>query len=223
MFYDCDALVDVFIPETVKRIEQYAFSECESLKNVVLPVSINFIGDAAFYDCYYLESIMYMGSQSGWDAVNCGADWCTNAGTSTQNGFCALMYLDGEYVPGADEDNGTEGLSFILNNEGNGYEFITEEFTLFNGASLISDYTDTYVLVTLADGSQIKVTQSQPDASGTISVNWNDNNNIVVSVNQTDVIFGQQTIVDFVQETVRVEDMMLGLVNSFIYRCFSNY
>jgi hypothetical protein len=111
----------------------------------------------------------------------------------------------------------------MMNNEGNGYEFITEEFTLFNGASLISDYTDTYVLVTLADGSQIKVTQSQPDASGTISVNWNDNNNIVVAVNQTDVIFGQQTIVDFVQETVRVEDMMLGLVNSFIYRCFSNY
>lgn len=121
MFYDCDALVDVFIPETVKRIEQYAFSECESLKNVVLPVAINFIGEAAFYDCYYLESIMYMGSQSDWDSVRCGNDWCTNAGTSTQNGFCALMYLDGEYVPGVDEDNGTEGLSFILNNEGSGY------------------------------------------------------------------------------------------------------
>ena len=111
----------------------------------------------------------------------------------------------------------------MMNNEGNGYEFITEEFTLFNGASLISEYTDTYVLVTLTDGSQIKVTQSQPDASGMISVNWNDNNNIVVAVNQTDVIFGQQTVVDFVQETVRVEDAMFGLVNSFIYRCFSNY
>ena len=77
--------------------------------------------------------------------------------------------------------------------------------------------------MTLADGTQIKVSENETDASGVVTVNWNDNNNVVVTVNQTDVLLGQTAIVDFVTESVRVEEAMFGLVNSYTYRCFSNY
>ena len=92
-----------------------------------------------------------------------------------------------------------------------------------NASSLLSEYADNYILVTLADGSTIKVTENEVDPSGLVSVNWNDNNNIVVSVNQTDISLGQQTTVDFVMSTVRTEELMYGLVNSYTYRCISKY
>ena len=94
---------------------------------------------------------------------------------------------------------------------------------MFDGVDLISEYSDEYILVTLADGSQIKVTATEPDTTGVVTVNWNDNNHVVVTVNQTDVHLGQKTVVDFVIESVREEDLMFGLVNSYTYRCFSNY
>ena len=67
------------------------------------------------------------------------------------------------------------------------------------------------------------MTENEVDPSGLVSVNWNDNNNIVVSVNQTDISLGQQTTVDFVMSTVRTEELMYGLVNSYTYRCISKY
>lgn len=147
-------------------------------------------------------------------SFNAYLDWHgTEATEYIYNGCGGADYLESSLT----NQNG------MMNNDGNGYEFISEEFTLFNGARLISEYTETYVLVTLADGAQIKVTQSQPDSSGTVSVNWNDNNNIVVTVNQNNVAFDQQTVVDFVQEIVRTEELMLGLVNTYTYRCFNNY
>ncbi|MBR5004615.1 MAG: hypothetical protein IKY14_04060, partial [Erysipelotrichaceae bacterium] len=147
-------------------------------------------------------------------SLNLYLDWYgTDAADSIYSGCGGASYLESSLT----ERNGT------LNAEGNGYESLSEVFTLYNGASLITEYTETYVLVTLADGTRIKVTPSQPDASGRVSVNWNDSSNIVVSVSQTHVSFGQQTVVDFVQESVRGEEMMMGLINSYTYRCFSKY
>ena len=111
----------------------------------------------------------------------------------------------------------------VPNNTDSGYDSATEEFSFMNASSLLSEYADNYILVTLADGSTIKVTENEVDPSGLVSVNWNDNNNIVVSVNQTDISLGQQTTVDFVMSTVRTEELMYGLVNSYTYRCISKY
>ena len=147
-------------------------------------------------------------------SLNLYLDWYgTDAADSIYSGCGGASYLESSLT----ERNGT------LNAEGNGYESLSEVFTLYNGAGLIAEYTETYVLVTLADGTRIKVTPSQPDSSGRVSVNWNDSGNIVVSVNQNHVSFGQQSVVDFVQESVRGEEMMMGLVNSYTYRCFSKY
>ena len=112
---------------------------------------------------------------------------------------------------------------FVLNSTNDGYDTISEEFTFTDGASLIDDYYEEYILVTLADGTQIKVTETEPDTSGRVAVNWNDNNNIVVSVNQSDVLIGESTIVDFVVQYTRGETEMLGLINHYTYRCYSNY
>lgn len=111
----------------------------------------------------------------------------------------------------------------VANADNTGYASTSEEFTLFNGSDYVSEYSNEYILVTLADGTQIKVSEDETDASGVVTVNWNDNNNVVVTVNQTDVLLGQTAIVDFVTESVREEEAMFGLVNSYTYRCFSNY
>lgn len=111
----------------------------------------------------------------------------------------------------------------VPNSTNSGYDSVTEEFTFVEGSNLLSEYTNEYVLVTLADGSQIKVTETELDPTGLVSVNWNDNDNIVVTVSQTDVSLGQLTTVDFVIESVREEDMMYGLVNSYVYRYMSKY
>ena len=45
------------IPDSVKRIEGYAFSDCTSLTSVTIPNSVKSIGDCAFSFCYSLTSI----------------------------------------------------------------------------------------------------------------------------------------------------------------------
>jgi hypothetical protein len=111
----------------------------------------------------------------------------------------------------------------VPNSTNTGYDEVIEEFTFVDGTSMLDDFGQQHVLVTLADGSQIKVTQTEEDTSGTVTVNWNDNNNIVVTVHQTNVAIGQSTVVDFVYEMVRDEPEMMGEVNHYTYRCFSNY
>ena len=113
--------------------------------------------------------------------------------------------------------------TIVPNSSNTGYDSVSEEFTFENGTDLLNAYSTQYVLVTLADGSQIKVTQDAPDESGVVSVNWNSSNNVVVTVNQSSVSLGQTTIVDLVDESVRTEDMMLGMIVNYTYRCFSNY
>ena len=50
-------LTSVEIPDTVTRIERYAFYECKRLTKVVVPDSVTYIGFGAFYHCRELVSI----------------------------------------------------------------------------------------------------------------------------------------------------------------------
>lgn len=45
------------IPDTVKRIDHFAFCECMWLSDIVIPNSVESIGDSAFYNCFSLTSI----------------------------------------------------------------------------------------------------------------------------------------------------------------------
>ena len=54
LLYGCSATV---IPESVRRIDDYAFCGCEGLTDLVLPDHIDAVGDGAFSECSDLTSV----------------------------------------------------------------------------------------------------------------------------------------------------------------------
>jgi len=88
---------DVTVPNTVTRIESYAFENCEQIKTVALsekttricwgafwncnrlasitiPVGINNIEDYAFCGCYCLKKVYYSGTSAKWKKIRIGSD-----------------------------------------------------------------------------------------------------------------------------------------------------
>jgi hypothetical protein len=80
MFYGCDSLRHIDIPQSVQTIEHHAFSgaglkeihlpdhltsignyafhSCGGLKSITIPGEVRFIGDGTFGDCEYLEEVV---------------------------------------------------------------------------------------------------------------------------------------------------------------------
>lgn len=161
----------------------------------------------------YIRGRMSSDSQSGLE-LHAYLDWlATDYEEMIYTGCVGAGYLESSRT----------NQQLVPNSTNTGYDEVTEEFTFVDGTSMLDDFGQQHVLVTLANGSQIKVTQTEADATGTVTVNWNDNNNIVVTVKQANVAIGQSTVVDFVYEMVRDEPEMMGEVNHYTYRCFSNY
>lgn len=59
MFFYCDFLTGIVIPETVERIGERAFFACVSLKSVRLPDRVVDVGSNAFAGCTALEEIVF--------------------------------------------------------------------------------------------------------------------------------------------------------------------
>lgn len=57
VFWDCDSLRSISIPESVIIIGELAFADCDSLKSISLPESLIGIGDLTFANCRALTSI----------------------------------------------------------------------------------------------------------------------------------------------------------------------
>lgn len=57
IFYGCDALPEIIIPESVTSIGDYAFADCDALPEVIIPESVTSIGRGAFYSCSNMTSI----------------------------------------------------------------------------------------------------------------------------------------------------------------------
>ena len=57
VFYKCNNLTSITIPESVTSIGVYAFSGCTSLTSITIPNSVTSIGDEAFCACTGLTSI----------------------------------------------------------------------------------------------------------------------------------------------------------------------
>lgn len=56
-FLDCSGLLSVVIPNSVTSIEKSAFSKCDNLNSVTIPNSVVTIGEYAFYNCNGLISL----------------------------------------------------------------------------------------------------------------------------------------------------------------------
>ena len=50
-------ITSIILPNTITRIEDYAFSSCSALTSVTIPESVTSIGEGAFYGCSTLTSI----------------------------------------------------------------------------------------------------------------------------------------------------------------------
>lgn len=61
-FYLCSGLTSVTIPDSVTRIEDYAFFEC-GLTSVTIPDSVTDIGPIAFGNCTDLTSITFLATR----------------------------------------------------------------------------------------------------------------------------------------------------------------
>ena len=57
MFYQCDKLTKITIPNSVTSIGGYAFEGCTGLTSITIPNSVTSIGNYAFYGCRGLTSI----------------------------------------------------------------------------------------------------------------------------------------------------------------------
>jgi hypothetical protein len=68
-FYYCLFLPAVSIPDSVTSIGKHAFSFCYSLLDVLIPGSVTTMGDYAFYFCINLQAVFFMG-----DAPSVGID-----------------------------------------------------------------------------------------------------------------------------------------------------
>ena len=56
-FYDCVNLKSVKIPNGVTRINQWTYGFCEELTSIEIPESVEFVGEYAFYGCESLKSV----------------------------------------------------------------------------------------------------------------------------------------------------------------------
>ena len=69
-FDDCTALVSIIIPDSVLEIGKGAFSGCTSLVSVVIPIGVSEINALTFDGCTSLTDIYYRGSEEQWQIVS---------------------------------------------------------------------------------------------------------------------------------------------------------
>lgn len=72
VFWGCNTLTEVTLPNTVKIIGYQAFCKCSNLTNVTIPEGVKKIGQAAFYGCSQLTSITIPGTITDMDQAFSG-------------------------------------------------------------------------------------------------------------------------------------------------------
>jgi hypothetical protein len=58
VFFDCESLTEIVIPESVTDIGNGAFQYCKNLTRIFIPESVTSIGDGAFQDCKSLTNLV---------------------------------------------------------------------------------------------------------------------------------------------------------------------
>ena len=76
LYLNDELVTEIEIPDTISKINSYAFYGCKSLTRVVIPDSVTSIGDYAFYGCTGLTFITFEGTVAQWNAISRGSAWC---------------------------------------------------------------------------------------------------------------------------------------------------
>ena len=71
-FDDCTSLVSIIIPDSVLEIGKGAFSGCTALTSVVIPAGASELSGSVFEGCTSLENIYFRGSEEQWLIVSSG-------------------------------------------------------------------------------------------------------------------------------------------------------
>ena len=82
-FYECSALPSITIPDSVTNIADGAFAFCSRLTSIEIPDSATSIGDLAFNFCESLTSITFKGTKAEWKAIEKGNNWNQYTGSYT--------------------------------------------------------------------------------------------------------------------------------------------
>lgn len=73
------------LPDSVKRIEDSAFSHSVNLMTVTLPRDLESVGEFGLYDCTSLKQVNYKGTVYSWKSVLLGKSVLTKSGTNKVN------------------------------------------------------------------------------------------------------------------------------------------
>ncbi len=72
LYIDGELVTELFIPEGVTSVSNYAFYGCLSLSSVTVPTSLMNIGTDAFKYCTSMTDVYYVGSEEQWEKISAG-------------------------------------------------------------------------------------------------------------------------------------------------------
>ena len=140
--------------------------------------------------------------------------WTASTSTNTIYSSCSCADLFSSEV--------TERTATELE-DGSGFADAREVHTFLDGSFTESEGYAITIRVTLADGTVIEVTPEAEDATGQVTVNWNDQGNLTVTVHQATVATGAQTTVERVLTWSRTEDYIAGTEFTAITKSIAKY